>query len=152
MLNKGTASLEVKNSERNRELENFASLEPRVCEVLLYVWIQLINYMKYIVLHKITCLLTSSTFTFLINYSMILFVLSKRTPWKYLFKNSMNKLWIFWFKRKRKKCWLNNQICPFLQLTFVETHFSSVLQQIWWFFLSCSKSVPSEKKLFQLVV
>ena len=36
MLNKGTASLEVKNSERNRELENFASLEPRVCEVLLY--------------------------------------------------------------------------------------------------------------------
>ena len=37
MLNKGTASLEVKNSERNRELENFASLEPRVCEVLLYL-------------------------------------------------------------------------------------------------------------------
>ena len=36
MLNKGTASLEVKNSERNRELENSASLEPRVCEVLLY--------------------------------------------------------------------------------------------------------------------
>ena len=36
MLNKGTASLEVKNSERNRELENFASLEPRVCEGLLY--------------------------------------------------------------------------------------------------------------------
>ena len=36
MLNKGTASLEVKNSERNRELENIASLEPRVCEVLLY--------------------------------------------------------------------------------------------------------------------
>ena len=36
MLIKGTASLEVKNSERNRELENFASLEPRVCEVLLY--------------------------------------------------------------------------------------------------------------------
>ena len=33
---KGTASLEVKNSKRNRELENFASLEPRVCEVLLY--------------------------------------------------------------------------------------------------------------------
>ena len=27
MLIKGTASLEVKNSERNRELENFASLE-----------------------------------------------------------------------------------------------------------------------------
>ena len=37
VLNKGTASLEVKNSERNRELENFASLEPRVCEVLLYM-------------------------------------------------------------------------------------------------------------------
>ena len=37
MLNKGTASLEVKNSERNRELENSASLEPRVCEVLLYI-------------------------------------------------------------------------------------------------------------------
>ena len=36
MLIKGTASLEVKNSERNRELENFASLEPRVCEVLLH--------------------------------------------------------------------------------------------------------------------
>ena len=30
MLIKGTASLEVKSSERNRELENFASLEPRV--------------------------------------------------------------------------------------------------------------------------
>ena len=28
--------MEVKNSERNRELENSASLEPRVCEVLLY--------------------------------------------------------------------------------------------------------------------
>ena len=39
MLNKGTASLEVKNSERNRELENSASLEPRVCEVLLYLLI-----------------------------------------------------------------------------------------------------------------
>ena len=26
----------LKSSERNRELENFASLEPRVCEVLLY--------------------------------------------------------------------------------------------------------------------
>ena len=37
MLNKGTASLELKNSERNRKLENFASLEPRVCEVLLYL-------------------------------------------------------------------------------------------------------------------
>ena len=37
MLVKGTASLEVKSSERNRELENFASLEPRVCEVLLYI-------------------------------------------------------------------------------------------------------------------
>ena len=37
MLVKGTASLEVKSSERNRELENFASLEPRVCEVLLYL-------------------------------------------------------------------------------------------------------------------
>ena len=36
VLNKGTASLEVKKSERNCELENFASLEPRVCEVLLY--------------------------------------------------------------------------------------------------------------------
>ena len=36
MLIKGAASLEVKNSERDRELENFASLEPRVCEVLLY--------------------------------------------------------------------------------------------------------------------
>ena len=36
VLIKGTASLEVKNGERNRELENFASLEPRVCEVLLY--------------------------------------------------------------------------------------------------------------------
>ena len=36
MLIKGTASLEAKSSERNRELENFASLEPRVCEVLLY--------------------------------------------------------------------------------------------------------------------
>ena len=36
MLIKGTASFEVKNSERNRELENFASLEPQVCEVLLY--------------------------------------------------------------------------------------------------------------------
>ena len=34
---KGTASLEVKSSKRNRELENFASLEPRVCEVLLYL-------------------------------------------------------------------------------------------------------------------
>ena len=33
---KGTASFEVKSSDRNRELENFASLEPRVCEVLLY--------------------------------------------------------------------------------------------------------------------
>ena len=33
---KGTASLEVKNSKRNRELENFASLELRVCELLLY--------------------------------------------------------------------------------------------------------------------
>ena len=43
MLNKGTASLEVKNSERNRELENFASLESRVCEVLLYPPIPL-NY------------------------------------------------------------------------------------------------------------
>ena len=31
-----TASLGVKNSKRNRELENSASLEPRVCEVLLY--------------------------------------------------------------------------------------------------------------------
>ena len=29
--------MEVKNSERNRELEDFASLEPRVCEVLLYM-------------------------------------------------------------------------------------------------------------------
>ena len=29
-------SLEVKSSDRNRELENFASLEPRICEVLLY--------------------------------------------------------------------------------------------------------------------
>ena len=27
----------LKSSERNRELENFASLEPRVCEVLLYM-------------------------------------------------------------------------------------------------------------------
>ena len=36
MPRKGTASLEVKSSERNRELENFASLEQRVCEVLLY--------------------------------------------------------------------------------------------------------------------
>ena len=34
MLIKGTTSLEVKNSERNRDLENFASLELRVCEVL----------------------------------------------------------------------------------------------------------------------
>ena len=39
MLNKGTASLEVSRSHEqraDRELENFASLEPRVCEVLLY--------------------------------------------------------------------------------------------------------------------
>ena len=41
MLVKGTASLEVKSSERNRELENFASLEPRVCEVLLYLGLAL---------------------------------------------------------------------------------------------------------------
>ena len=33
---KGTASLEVKSSKWNRELENVVSLEPRVCEVLLY--------------------------------------------------------------------------------------------------------------------
>ena len=32
-----TASLGVKSSKRNRELENFASLEPRVREVLLYL-------------------------------------------------------------------------------------------------------------------
>ena len=32
-----TASLEEMSSKRNRELENFASLEPRVCEVLLYI-------------------------------------------------------------------------------------------------------------------
>ena len=38
MLIKGTASLEVKSSEGNRELENFASLEPRVCKVLLYLY------------------------------------------------------------------------------------------------------------------
>ena len=31
-----TASLGVKSSKRNRELENSASLGPRVCEVLLY--------------------------------------------------------------------------------------------------------------------
>ena len=36
MLDKGTPRLEVKNSERNRKLENFVSLEPLVCEVLLY--------------------------------------------------------------------------------------------------------------------
>ena len=30
-----TASLEEKNSKRNRELENFANLEPRVCEDLV---------------------------------------------------------------------------------------------------------------------
>ena len=36
VLIKGTASLEVKSSEQNRELENFTSLEQRVCEVLLY--------------------------------------------------------------------------------------------------------------------
>ena len=43
MLIKGTASLEVKNSERNPELENFASLEPRVCEVLLYILQEIMN-------------------------------------------------------------------------------------------------------------
>ena len=32
-----TASLGVKSSKRNRELENSASLGPRVCEVLLYL-------------------------------------------------------------------------------------------------------------------
>ena len=32
-----TASLGVKSSKRNRELENSASLGPRVCEVLLYI-------------------------------------------------------------------------------------------------------------------
>ena len=36
---KGTASLEAKSCERNRELENFASLETRICEVLLYLGI-----------------------------------------------------------------------------------------------------------------
>ena len=33
---KGAASLEVKSSDQNRELENFASLELQVWEVLLY--------------------------------------------------------------------------------------------------------------------
>ena len=33
---KGTTSLEVKSSELDRKLENFTSLEPRICEVLLY--------------------------------------------------------------------------------------------------------------------
>ena len=37
---KGAASLESKSSDRNRELENFASLELRVCEVLLYLGIK----------------------------------------------------------------------------------------------------------------
>ena len=46
MLNKGTASLEVKNSERNRELENFVSLEPQVCEVLLYFQYTLFSVMR----------------------------------------------------------------------------------------------------------
>ena len=35
VLIKGTASLEVKSSEWNRELENFASFEPGVSEALL---------------------------------------------------------------------------------------------------------------------
>ena len=36
VLIKGTVSLKVKSSERNRKLENLASLESQVCEVLLY--------------------------------------------------------------------------------------------------------------------
>ena len=47
MLNKGTASLEVKNSQMNRELENFASLEPQVSEVLLYLILYLRGIKNY---------------------------------------------------------------------------------------------------------
>ena len=43
LCSKGTANLEVKSSERNRELEDFASLELRVCEVLLYDLLKKIN-------------------------------------------------------------------------------------------------------------
>ena len=52
MLDKGTASLEVKNSERNRKLENFASLRGIIVQGEDYVLVLQMEIIKLLIFGK----------------------------------------------------------------------------------------------------